>query len=300
MPLRLNELLTRLLRPKAKTFDPETEERIRRTLKEMEGKKIKKVEWFKNPNSLSEIYQKTGIIFTFVAKTKDGFAACHEWAKCRDFLHDAVRSQITGKPSQIFGFRFNPAKNPNIDMKRTRMLVSRDGLRKEQVTAFRNKMVCGLALVNHFEKYAGVSLTKMEEVDATGSKKQVVFMFTGPRMWMLSPCLVSMYTYLLRLGDKELKFADARVLKKELKALAKKKDSFSGDNDVRYLVECWSKLHPIIKHRAKLFPKTKGVHDVYFSNYDINTFHNRMGIFSLSKAETADNGLNERMKELSA
>ena len=265
----------------------------------MAKSKLVEVEWFKHPKSLSEIYQQTGMIFTFVTEPKGGHKACHEWAKCRDFLHDAVRSQLTGNSCSIFGFQFDPKTNPHIDTRKMRMLVSKHGLKKDEIPAFRDKMVSALALINHFEKMAKISLTNLQEVNAKGSSKGAVFLFTGPRMWMSSPFLVSMYTFLLRLGDKELKFKNAGELKKELKALHEKsKKGRLQDNDASYLGASWNKMHEIIKNRAKLFPKKNGVHDIYWKTFSISSFHNNAGIRSLALGSTPDVDLNKRVKEI--
>jgi len=255
------------------------------------------VEWFKNPNLLSEIFQQTGMLFAFVSAPETGSKVCHEWVKCRDFLHDAVRSQITGKGCGIYGFSFNPAKNPPIDLKKTRMLVTKDALREEYIPEFTKKMEAGLRLLNHFEKHAKVSLSKMHEIDPTGSGKKAIYSFVSPRMWVSSPFLVSMYTFLIRLGDKEIEFKDKTDLKEKLKALSD--DNKSGkisDNDAGYVGKSWDKLHLFIQNRAKLFPKKDGFHDIFFENYGINNFHNSAGILSLANMATPDKSLNERVK----
>jgi hypothetical protein len=247
----------------------------------MSTNKLITVEWFKNPKSLSEIYQQTGMCFAFVSSPKDGRKACHEWVKCRDFLHDAVRSQIIKKPCSIYGFTFNHSINPPIDLKKMRMLVSKLDMTNDGIEDFRRKMKCSLILANHFEKLAKTSLTKMEEVDTKGSTKKAVFLFTGPEFWVTSPFMVSMYTFLLRLGYKELKFNTAADLKSELKMLSENKKL--QDNDTGYLTASWDKMHKIIEKRAELFPKKDGVHDIYLKDCNINSFHNTAGLFNLSK-----------------
>jgi hypothetical protein len=257
------------------------------------------VEWFKAPKSLSEIYQQTGMLFAFISSPGKGSKVCHEWVKCRDFLHDAMRSQITNTSCAIYGFTFNPTTNPIIDLKKTRMLISKDGLKEEGVAGFKKKMQSGLVLVNHFERYAKVSLSKLEEVDPEGSNKKLVYMFTGPQMWMTSPFLISMYTFLIRLGDKEFEFETVVELQERFKDLHEKyKTGNLLDNDANYIGKSWDKLHLFIKNRTKLFPKKNGVHDIFHGKYNINSFHNGGGIWSLSSAITPDNALNERVKEL--
>jgi len=269
-----------------------------------------KVLTFKNPKSLAEIYQITGIHFAFCAppKSKTGLAQCHEWAKCRDFLPDAARAMLTKGSCSIYSFTFKYGKNPDIDMKKMRMLVTKLGMTsKKDVDDFRDKMEHALILVNHYEKMAKISLTKMEEVEheKLNGKLDSVYLFTSSGIWMKSPFFISMYTFLLRLGDKKLKFKTNAELKKELKKLnddfkaGKYRDS-SGrtDNDANYIGNSWDKLDLIMKHRSTLFPEKKGFHDIYFADYPIDQFHNNTGVVALVQARTPDSDLNKRTKEV--
>lgn len=264
-----------------------------------EKDKLVVIKWFNRETPLSEIYQKTGIIFAFVNNNSE---MCHAWVKCRDFLHDAVKCQLTNTGCNIYGFSFAPDKNPNIDTKKMRMLVSKHNIGKEEKSKeeFKKKMVAALKLVNHFEKYAKVSLTKLQEVDAKGSNKDAVYLFTGPAMWLYSPFLVSMYTFLIRLGDKEITFDNAIDLKHKLKAVSE--SSVGHDNDISYLKTLWNKLHWVIKNRNVLFlpDKEKGFHDIYFSKVagNISLFHNNCGILSLGSRNTPEQTLNKKVEEL--
>lgn len=258
-------------------------------------KEVFKAEWFKQQGNLSEIYQQTGMLFAFISSPKDGSKVCHPWVKCRDFLHDAVRSQIVGKSCYIYGFRFDPKVNPKIDLKRMRMLVTKSSNNAAEMVAFKAKMASALVLINHFERQAKTSLSIVQEIDHTGSGKQAIFMFTGPSMWIKSPFLVSMYTLLIRLGDKELKFKSAKDLQTKLESLHKQ---FSSDNDAKYLTEIWDKLHPIIKNRKELFKTKDGFHDVFFEDTNIDYFHNYSGIVSLAKFNSRNKELNDSLKKL--
>ena len=255
------------------------------------------VEWFqKNSGGLSEIYQQTGMVFSFLSSPKDGYKQCHEWIRCRDFLHDAVRTTITGNASSIYGFRFDLKTNPPTDLRKMRMLVSKNGLKTlEDINEFKDKMKAGLKLLQHFEKYAGVALSTMKEIEPKGSKKKYVVLFTGSTIWMKSPFLVSMYTYLIRLGDKKLEFKTAAQLKKAMQNIA---DNGAKDNDVTYLKAMWRHLHTVMKERNNLFTKKDGFDETYFQNTSINNFHNQGGILSLIQARTPNNDLNKRVNKL--
>lgn len=262
--------------------------------------KLVEVKWFAKPKNLCEIYQQTGMLFAFVSSPSNNLLQCHEWVKCRDFLADAVRTQITQKACAIYGFKFNVTENPPVDLNKMRMLVTKADLKKEDIPKFRQKMKNGLKLINHYETMAGVGKTKLREVDTTNqSKYKAIFLFIGSIMWLKSPFLVSMYSFLIRLGDKKLSFTTSPELKTAFKKLADlAKSGDTSDNDANYLIHGWDKLDLIIKNRLKLFPTKNKVHDVYWSSYSISTFHNSMGIVSLTKGLTPDKGLNNRIHAL--
>lgn len=259
-----------------------------------------KVGWFPKLSNLCEIYQQTGMLFAFVSSPQKGLLQCHEWVKCRDFLADAVRSQITNKPCSVYGFVFNTDKNPAIDLNKMRMMVTKPSLTNKNIPEFKKKIRAGLKLLNHFENMIGVSKTKVSEVDtAKQNKYKSIFLFTGSVIWLKSPFLVSMYSFLIRLGDKEISFKNNLELKTKLKELADGHESGKlCDNDANYLRKGWNKLDLIMKNRSKLFPTKNKVHDIYWKPYSINTFHTYTGIFSLFKSFTPDKDLNKKIKML--
>jgi len=268
----------------------------------MPSKKVKVVWNDKTSRGLNEIYQNTGMCFSFLSSPTDGTRQCHEWVKCRDYLQDAVRTTLTGNPTAIYGFRFDTS-NPPVDLKKMRMLVSRYDMNKEaDVQTFKRKMGSSLVLLNHFEKHAGIALSKLKEADPDGQKKRkAVFLFIGSAIWMKSPFLVSMYTYLIRLGDKELEFKNAVDLKKRLKEMSEAfstSSKYSGDNDVDYLRTMWPHLHTVLKNRNKLFVKENGFDETFFKNIGINSFHNNGGILSLIRKNTPNGNLNKRVAKM--
>ena len=259
-----------------------------------------KVNWFKNSRNLNEIYQQTGTMFAFASLQSEGITQCHEWVKCRDFLPDVVKSQITGKAWPIYGFAFDPKKNPNIDFDKIRMLVSKNSVLKQDKN-FERKIESSLKLLNHFEDMIKEDRTEVVRVDESGQKNyKSVFLFSGPSMWLESPFLVSMYTFLIRLGDKELEFENQSELEKELEKLADlHKDGKLVDNDAGYLRNSWNKLELVMKNYSDLFKIKNNIHDVYSNEeYSISSFHNSSGFNSLAKCYTMDTSLNTRMKKL--
>jgi len=269
-------------------------------------KKLHKIEWFREPKGLNENYQQTGMLFAFVgAPTEDkAYPMCHEWVKCRDYLHDAVRTELTGKESEVYGFKFSKGVNPSIDLKKMRMLVAKDILNlkdeKTETAEFRKKIEYSLTLLRHFEKLAGVTLSRVMEVDLPESaKKRAVVMFSSSPMWLKSPSMVSLYSFIIRLGDKKIDFKDEEDLKAKFKSMAEDyKSSKSSDNDLNYLLNMHEKIHTIVKNRTELFKMEKGFHDIYFMDNSISYFHNNCGILSLCLSRTPDVNLNNAVTKL--
>jgi len=264
-----------------------------------------KVEWLaKNSTEyLNEIYQKTGMVFSFVSSPTEGLKQCHSWVKCRDFLHDAVRVQITGTQCSIYGFRFSKGINPPIDLTKMRMLVSKNGLKKtkEDLDSFTVKIRSALKMIRCFEKVAKVRPSILKKVDTEGSSYTSIYMFIGDKIWVKSPFMVSLYTFLIRLGDKELVFKteDELVLALETLAKTSKPGGNGTDNDLTYLPECYKNLFTIARKHEEMFAVDKnGLHDVYTKPIEIGTFHNQSGILSLSRKTTCDKTFNQTLQEI--
>ena len=62
---------------------------------------------------LSEMNQTVPFQFAFVTKQNK---MCHQWVNCRDYLQDAVRVALTGKPCEIYGFKYELEKDRILDI----------------------------------------------------------------------------------------------------------------------------------------------------------------------------------------
>lgn len=260
----------------------------------------KKVAWWNKGGSFAEIYQQTGFLFAFVSSPKTGGKMCHNWVKCRDFLPDAARTQITGQACNIYSFGFNTATNPPIDLKRMRMLVTKGDMKnQEEEKSFAEMASAAVKLLNFYERKTKIPLSKVYEVDTKSYKYKKVFMFIGSSVWMSSPFLISMYTFLIRLGHKKLSFTNGVELSAKFEELVKEvKAGKMRDNDAQYLITSWDKIETILRNRDLLFTKKDGFHDIYTRGLGISDFHNRTGLVALANKSTPDQGLNKRAKEV--
>ena len=241
------------------------------------------VKWFNSGKSVSEIYQQVNVQFAFLTSPKEGDRQCHDFIKCRDFLHDAVKAHLNKNKWQIYGFVYEHGKNPPVCMEAMNMLVRMPG-GKSKEKAFRNLIKNSMKLLYHYEDMMKVERSLVtDDYDAQGNP---VAIFKGDSIWMKSPFLVSAYTYLIRMGDKELKFKNNTALVKLYKEeLAKRQKAGKMDNDMIYLKDIWNKLDIVLKNVNKLFDLEKNeVDPIYFDKkVQTNTFHNNCGIQSLCR-----------------
>jgi hypothetical protein len=228
--------------------------------------------------SLAEEYQPTGMYFAFISTKNE---MCHTWIKCRDFLQDAVRNQLTGKEDSIYGFCYLPKSDPKIDLKKTRMLIK--GVKLDEVIKY------SLQLVNHYERVAG--LTPRSKVVKTDD----MYLFLGPGEWSQSPVLISLYTLLIRLGCQKIEFKSEKELVKAYEALIKDPKTTSI-NDVRYLKVVYKYIHTVLENMELLMFKQKD--KILFADATIGSFHPRSGIVSLCSHCIADEKLKDKFKKI--
>ena len=230
------------------------------------------------PNkSLSEEYQVTGMFFAFLSVKNE---MCHTWIKCRDFLQDAIRNQLTGRADAIYGFEYNPKKDPKIDLKKTRLLIK--GVKLDDTIKY------SLQLVNHYENAAGFKpRSKIAKVDD-------MYIFLGPGEWSQSSVLISLYTLLIRLGCRKIEFKDEKDLVKMYEALINEKNNVV--NDIRYLKSIYKHIHTVLENQSDIMFKQKD--KILFGDAQIGSFHHNSGIVSLCTNRIADEKLKAKFEKI--
>ncbi len=268
-----------------------------------------KIKWYPD-KSMNEIYQQTGIQFAFLSP--DG-EQCHPFVLCRDFLHDAVKAHLNENSWTIYGFTYTHGKYPAIDMTAMRMLVRKrifttevkkpSDAQAKLVEKFKADMDYSLRLLNHYEDIGKIPKSGMDETeDSFGNP---VSLFTGSPIWLSNTFFISMYTYLIRLGDKDVDFKTEADLMKGYKILMDShvtpgktpaKGQKAHDNDIGYLRRNWDKLRLVMENREELFGIDK-VHPMFFDkNIGNETFHDRCGIFNLCSYASYSGDLNAKLK----
>jgi len=251
-------------------------------------KKIAITPWLQKKN-LCEIGQATGVHYAFLSSKADGYKQCHQWIKCRDFLHDALRNQTLGKKDVIYGFTYENGVNPPIDTKKMRIMVKQiNGDTRETVDK-------GLAIIHCVEKHHNIKpLSKLYKADYS---EKGVYIFEGAKDWIESTFMVSLYTYFIRLGAKNMdKFKNKEELDASLKKLCKQR----SDHDIIYLNTVNPFLDKILKNRKKMkYVRRNG--SSLFDKQSIDLFHGYTGIVALcdmAKNKNPRAGNNQKLEEL--
>ena len=227
---------------------------------------------YSKPYSLAEIYQSVKISFSFITKE---LKQVNPYFVCRDFAHDCVRTNHTGKSSSIYGFSYDLKEDSPIDPDNTRMLIK--NIEPQEVAD-------GVHLLNHYEEMAGVEKTVVKDYFQDDEKH---YMFISDKFWQQSSFHISLYTMLIRLGNKHLKFKDDKGLQD---AYDKAFEKWSGDNDLKYMREVRKIINKFVTHS---FDKN---YFLEYSDLAIHSFHNHGGIFSLATGVTYDANLNKEFK----
>jgi len=238
------------------------------------------IQWYSDKNSLCEIYQQVNVQFAFLSPEN---MQCHDWIKCRDFLHDAVKAHLNKIRWQIHGFIYEHGKDPAIDMKHMKMLMRKPAKDEKSVKEFKEMHPRALALLHHYEKMMGVPKSEIVEIEDQHGYPAAVY--TGDPIWMRSPFLVSAYTFFMRMGVKDISFACNESLMSEYEKVLK---SGKTDNDTTYLKSMWNKLDIVFQNTGKLFGK-KEVHPLFTDEkVATGTFHDTCGIYSLCAFRSPD------------
>jgi hypothetical protein len=261
-----------------------------------------KVEWYKGEGGLSEIYQQVGMYFALMSAPRNGSKQCHQFFKCRDFLQDAVRAHLVKGTVSIYGFSHKYGTNPPVDMARTRLLVTDKESTAKDKAKWRKYMKRALEMIHIYEDLAGVSKSKLYFVGE--GRYPNTWLFNGPAMWMKSPFLISMYSFLIRLGVKDIKTTSIDTIEASFKKLIAAADAgkINNDNDMTYLKNAAAyKMRLVAKHWRKLFVPKQAKYDDCYTNIkrvSRQTFHDRTGIQSLTSGCSGCSLVKKRFQEV--
>ena len=252
------------------------------------------LKWYEKPiRSLAEDYQASGVQFAFVSPNNE---VCHQWVLCRDFLHDAVKARLVKKPFSIYGFSYDITNQPELDLDKIRMAVSKkDKLSSSQKETFAKSMLLAKKMINTLEQLVGIApenYTNVFEVDPSGSNRSMVYLFVGDKFWITTPMFISLFTLIIRLSENDIEFESVDDL---FAALGKMSESVVKDKkDFSYVKDILPRLRLILENHERLIePAENGFHSMFFKEIDNNSFHHRSGIVSTLTGRCSFGELNQ-------
>lgn len=259
-----------------------------------------RIKFYKKTQDLEEIYSKDQMKFAFINKQME---MCTPFVMCRDFLQDAFRGHLTNKKTSIYGFSYDPCQDPDIDTENIRIIVADDRIGRMSSNTltlwdFQERMEHSFSLIRHYEKKMGIKektyIVRYQEED------KYYWVFIGPKEWLQNPFFISLYTLLIRLGEKKFKFhSDASLLQTYKNWCKKSLNSAHPDNDTKYLQKICTYLDTIIENRKELFfaETDSFFSEDFFIPANIMAYHNYSGIVSLCKKNTFNSSLNHKLDQ---
>lgn len=121
----------------------------------------------------------------------------HQFVYCKDFLQDTIHAYLNKTYLDMYNFKYDGLNSIPITLESTKILIA-----SYRDLKFKHKIDLIVDFLNQFE-----TRMKMKKTIAYICKSPMptykpsgVFMLEGSKRWMKAPALISLYTFLIRLG----------------------------------------------------------------------------------------------------
>lgn len=238
--------------------------------------KFKYIDWNQN---LLQIPQQLNTLFAFAHYEGNGvYSNNMPFVKCRDFFGDVLEAVQTKTKQGIYGFRFDPTKQP-FDTDKCRMLI--EFASEESKKAFIKNHAAFKKELRLLTKGLGYGTIKNIKAD-----KPMVLVLANT-IWQQSVIGISWFTYVLKVLsypqlDTTKSFKDACL-------------SLENCNEKAYMSAVKDTLEVFLKNYKKLTKNLQYVHG-YNTPQQINVVHNSAGFKSVLWGYLGDIG--KQLKEL--
>ena len=244
---------------------------------------------------LCEIYQAVKLQYAFLSADNE---QVNVFALCKDFLHDITRAFLRGEDMAIYSMVYRYGTNPPVDMSKTRIMARYDNGVNGTIEDKDDQMDHAIKLINYYEDILKVPHSKVERLSDSPWKEKTIWLFTGDKIWMTSPFLISLYTMLMRLGEKKMEFTDGNSLNAAIEAVCNKQNKVAHDNDVGYLKSIKTKLEFALTNLDKLKQGEEVDPAYYNKDISLHSFHNDCGIVALLAGNYMHYWTREKLAEL--
>lgn len=217
-----------------------------------------------------QIYNK-GLEFALVS---DNFEQCHPFVWCKDFLHDVIFATIHQKKFDIYRFFYDSERNPKACLKEIRLLVTNS--KDSKLPA---KIEACIEFLNQIEEAFGIPNSKVRKcLKAPQQYKYGVYLFQGNKRWLNAPPMISLYSFLIRIGlCHQVGTSYSTTINLVKSGIIKPYQP----KDSKWLYEIEPSIHKIMKYSdKKIF--YRDITKNYPKHLLIDRVHNNLGIMSFA------------------
>lgn len=160
----------------------------------LKGSTMTEIKWHPKINRLCQL-SAAGLEYALVS---ENYEQMHQLVSCKDFLHDVIHAYLTKRKSAIYDFEYEPSDTMPLCRSKTRLIIAnwRD---PDLGFKIQEKL---LPLLNDVEKTLKMSPTKIERCSNVPKfyGRSGVWLIEGSKRWSCAPPMISMYTFLIRIG----------------------------------------------------------------------------------------------------
>ncbi len=208
------------------------------------------VEFSKNYHT-AQVYSK-GFEFAFMSDINGTYQQACTFVYCKDFLHDAVWAMVNKTKWEVWGFKYDTAKDVPLDLGNC-VFALRNTSYKGKPEDFHQAREACQEFLNKLEAKMGFQPTRIYEVP---NKSAPCWLIVGDKGWQHAPPMVGLFTLVIRvgfmhqLGDS----ADTTLQKaKDGKIKIGTDSGYAGNRDCAYISSAWKGIQAILKHGLDIF-----------------------------------------------
>lgn len=244
------------------------------------------------------MYTSNKPLLSFISK--DNKVVCRP-VTCKDYLHEMIRTAYEGKMIGSYNpHGYDPKNCPKLDFNSFKLVFYHEGNKETILDSFGR----GLAILNKFEKYAGIKKSTAEFVKPKVTNKHGVLL-KGSSIYMRNPHLLALVVLIIRFNLMvELDIEKVKTVADAVDIMYEKAKNLVGKNnyanDDRAMIKATARYMPyILKTRKSIF---RGISSetLYRKNELKNrgAFHSSGGILSLVICCTNNKVLDNRFKRI--
>jgi hypothetical protein len=206
---------------------------------------------FSGNYSTCQIYSK-GYEFAFMSDQNGTYRQVCTFVYCKDFLHDAVWAMVNKTKWQVYGFKYDTAKDVPLDLDNC-VFAFRNTLQKTKPAVFHKRRKACQQFLNQIEAKLGFEPSQIYEVP---HEEGPCWLIVGDKGWQHAPPMVGLYTLFIRVGIMHsLGDTADKTLKRTREGKIKIGDSssYAGNRDSSYIKSAWKGIETILKHGLDIF-----------------------------------------------